>query len=56
MAGGPRAREREGGNEAEEVVRADMMQAGAETMSYPQYAFFPISTVTESWVGACQLG
>lgn len=25
MAGGPRAREREGGNEAEEVVRADMM-------------------------------
>lgn len=25
MAGGPKAREREGGNEADEVVRDDMM-------------------------------
>lgn len=56
VAGGPRARQRGEGDEAGEVKRDDMMQAGSEAMSGPQYSFFPTSIITELWVGTCQLG
>lgn len=56
MAEGPRAREREGGDEAGEVERDDMIQVRAETMSGPPYSFFSTSTVIELWVGTSPLG
>lgn len=51
MAREPKAREREreGGGETGEVERDDMLQAGTETMSCPQYSFFSTSTIMESW-------